>query len=474
MNLAETIIYVFYAFVLTTLSGSVFSLLWLLLRRRLGTGKEVLLSRCLRVGLQFYLVPVLFVAVLWRRGDNMLLLPWLKETDPRVRAFGRSTMTFYLSIALLCIWGIGMVVAFIRYLRERPELKDLLRCSEPESSQDVLDCFERIKQRFGIHRHIVLLRSCEGCVPCTVGIVRKKVIIPYRTPKFNMKELEVIFSHELMHCKRQDLFFKAEFVAANIIHALNPLVYLMRKYDNDYTEVACDQMTCEVMEDAFSHKEYCRTILKMVAEKNGEKEEVALGITEKKNALQQRVEAMIQYEGSGKMKKQIAVLLTAVFVAGSSMTAYAAGNGVAMLHDGLYQATRSTTSDDENGWVNTLEERVVSAEEFATYGCIVMDDGTGTTRAGGTINNWGLSSIVTASTASFYVPAGGVVTVNVWTDPADQKIEVGVERVGGDAIAVTGTDTVAHQFSISEAGDYRVYIRNCSGRYIHVSGSYSY
>lgn len=473
MSLAETSIYVLYAFELTTLSGSVFSLLWLLLRKCLGTGREVLLSRCLRVGLQFYLVPVLFIAVLWRWGDNMLLLPWRKDTGSHVSILGRSTVTFYLSIALLCIWGVGMVVAFIRYLRKRPDLKDLLRCSEPERSQDVLDCFERTKQRLGIHRHIVLLRSREDCVPCTVGIVHKKVIIPARNPEFRMRELEVIFSHELMHCKRQDLFFRAEFVAANLIHALNPLVYLMRRYDNDYTEVACDQMTCEVMEDAFSHKEYCSTILDMVVQKKDEKEEVALGITEKKSALQQRVEAMIQYEGSGKMKKQMAVLLTAVFVLGSSMTAYAAGNGVVMLHDGLYEATRSVTSE-ENVWVNTLEERVVSAEEFATYGCIEMEDGVvNIGRAGGTIN-WGLSSIATGSAGPISLKAGDVVTVNVWTDPEDQKIEVGVERVGGSAVSVTGTDTVAHQFTISEAGDYRVYVKNCSGRRITVTGAYSY
>lgn len=476
MNLTESIIYVFYAFVLTTLSGSVFSLAWLLLRKCLGAGREVLLSRCLRVGLQFYLVPVLFVVVLWHRGDNMLPLPWRKDAGHQVSILGRSTMIFYLSIALICIWCVGMIAAFIRYLRERPDLNDLLRCSAPERSQDVLDCFERIKQRLGIHSHIVLLRSCEGCAPCTVGIVHKKVIVPARTPEFSTRALEVVFSHELMHCKRQDLFFRAEFAAANIIHALNPLAYLMRKYDNDYTEAACDQMVCETMEDAFSHKEYCSTILEMVVEKNGAKEEVVLGMTEKKSALQQRVEAMIQYERSKKMKKQIAVLLTAVFVAGSSMTAYAAGNGVVMLHDGVYEATRSVTSEDENDWGNTLEERVISAEEFATYGCIVMESETGTTRAGGFINNWGLSSIATGSTSSFHVNAGGTVSVNVWTDPENQKIEVGVMRtgLGGSGFSVTSSNSIGHTFTLEEAGDYYVFVKNHSGRSIHVNGSYTY
>lgn len=471
MSLTESIIYVFYAFVLTTLSGSVFSLLWLLLRKRLGAGREALLSRFLRVGLQFYLIPVLFIAILWRRGDNMLLLPWLKDTAPHIRILSQSTMTFYLSVALNCIWGVGMIAAFIRYLRERPDLKDLLRCSEPERSQDVLDCFERIRERLGIHRHIVLLRGRGGCVPCTVGIVRKKVIVPARTPEFSRQELEVIFSHELMHCKRQDLFFRAEFAAANIIHALNPLVYRMRKYDSDYTEAACDQMTCEAMEDAFSHKEYCSAILEMVVQKKDENKEVALGIMEKKSALQQRVEAMLQYEGSGKMKKQIAALLTAVFVAGSSMTAYAAGNGVVMLHDGLYEATKPVTSE-ENGWVNTLEERFISAEEFATYGCIVMEN-VNIGRAGGTVN-WGLSSAATGSVAPFHVDAGGTVSVNMWTDPEGQKIEVGVMRVGGSGVSVTSSDTIVHTFTISEAGDYYVFVKNHSGRRITVGGAYSY
>ncbi|MDE6420131.1 MAG: hypothetical protein K2K87_06355, partial [Lachnospiraceae bacterium] len=90
------------------------------------------------------------------------------------------------------------------------------------------------------------------------------------------------------------------------------------------------------------------------------------------------------------------------------------------------------------------------------------------------IIDWGMSNGATYSTTAFLAKAGDVVTINVWTDPENQKIEAGVERVGGGAVSVTSSDTIAHQFTISEEGHYRVFIKNCSGMRITVSGSFSH
>lgn len=474
MSLGEIAIYIFYCIMLTTIAGSLFSLLWLLLRRCFGGGNVLLLSYIQRIAVQFYLIPVLFFAVLWSRGDNTLIWPWLGDADPHVIIFHRSELIFWIAVISLTIWAVGNAAVLIRYWKERRALREFLGCTEAEKGQSVLECFERTKKRLGIHKKIVLLRSCEGSMPCTVGIFQKKVIVPKRVPEYSDRELEIIFAHELMHCRRHDLFFKAEFLAANFIHAVNPLVHLMRQLNLEYTEIACDLMTCSRMQDVFTHKEYGRVLLQFAVKKEEEDEkEPSHGIVERKSLLEKRVQAMLWYERKKPMKKGAAALIAALFVAGSSMTAFAAGNGIAAIQDDIYWTTSVKCEGESAGITNTLPERVLTAEEFAAYGSIVMEEGLSLSRAGGTIE-WPMSAGATYSSTSFYLNKGDTVSVAIWTDPENQTIEAGIVNINGGAVSVTGTDKIGHSFTAWEDGHYRFFVKNCSSIRITVSGAYTH
>lgn len=473
MILGDVAAYVVYAFLITTVTGGMFSLAWLLLRRCFGDGKGRFLTRCLRIGVQFYIIPIVFFMILLSRGDNALFSLWVTDDMPQVKIFHRSLAINALMIMLIAVWLAAAVDAFIRYRKEKRALRDALCGIEVEEDKNILACYERIKERIGVHKEIALYRSCEGSIPCTVGKLHKKILLPKREPEYSDKELEIIFAHELMHCKRHDLFFKTEFLVANLIHMVNPFMRRMKEIHQEYTEIACDLETCERLKDLFTPKEYGKVLLWMsVGPDLCEKMETT-GITEEKSELRRRIETVIRYGGGKGMKKRVAVLITALFVLGSSMTAFAAGNGIVALHDGIYQVTaeRNGTEDE---YSNTLEEHFLSAEEFASYGCIVMEDGVGITRGGLSIA-WAMRSGKTYSTKAYYLEEGDIVGVSIYTDPEDQDIEVGIENVNlGNVVYVEASESIMHQFTIERDGYYCIYVKNCSDIKIDVYGVFTY
>lgn len=473
MKLGDIAVYVLYAFVVTTMGGGVFSLVWLILRRFLGEGKERFLTRCLRISVQFYMVPAVFLGVLWSRGDNVLFALWMPKGSQHVRVLHRSLAINALMIMLIAVWLAVAVDAFVRYRKEKRALQDVLCGIEKEENAGILACYERIRERIGVHKEITLYRSCEGSIPCTVGKLHRKILLPKREPEYSDKELEIIFAHELMHCKRHDLFFKAEFLAANLIHMVNPLMRRMKEIHAEYTEIACDLETCEKLSDLFTPKEYGWVLLRTsVGPELCEDTETA-GITEEKSELRKRVETVVRYGGGKGMKKRVAVLITALFVLGSSMTAFAAGNGIVAFHDGIYQATTRKAAA-ENDFSDTQEMHVLSIEEFADGGLIVMEDGVGIARSGITLT-WTMRAGKTYTTLAYHFEEGQVVSILAYTDPEDQDFEVGLENSDtGNVVYVEATDTVAQSFTVEKEGDYYICVKNCSDIRFTLHGTVTY
>lgn len=479
MTWSEIVVYLFYAFLITTASGSVFFLLWLLLKQCLPKGNELLLVRCLRIGVQIYLIPVLFGFLLWKNGDNILLAPWADGGAPQIRVFMFPTRPIILTAeALMAAWCVGIATALIRHLRTRKEMREQLMLSEPESDQRVLACYEKIRERLGIHREIRVFRSSVIPVPCTAGHFRQKIILPAKTDTYSETELEVLFAHELMHCRRHDLFYKAEFVLMQIIHAVNPLAYVMKDIHGDYTEFACDAAVCMELEDLFSTKEYCGALFRMAAEdeQNGTgKDRDDTKLVEKTCSLQRRIEAMHKYNKAKKMKKQITALVVALFVLGSSMTAYAAGDGIVAIYGVFEDATlhvRLAAPQDPVDF-NTLTEYTMSAEEFEALNAIEMEEGMHNETRSGSSFNWPLDANATCRTTAFWVNAGGKVGVTSYTRPDGQHVRVGIKKVEGDAVYVDGYGDINYTFTVSESAHYYFFVENLSGQHITVAGAYT-
>lgn len=90
-------------------------------------------------------------------------------------------------------------------------------------------------------RKLPCLRVMEGGRrgPFTVGLVKKWIFLPEEV--LEDENLEFILRHEMAHCKENDNFWKLFFLAVQVVHWFNPMVWLMRKSVNQDMELVCDE-----------------------------------------------------------------------------------------------------------------------------------------------------------------------------------------------------------------------------------------
>ena len=149
------------------------------------------------------------------------------------------------------IWLIGALVLLlfhlINYWRFRRAIKPILK-------------------KDGEYRKLPIYR-CHGIEsPMMTGFFRPSILLP--DTDFSPEELDIILTHEYVHYKRKDLWYKLLLVAANAVHWFNPLVYLMVRQANRDMEYSCDDAVTKGRDLEF-RKLYSMTILKTMKRKDG-------------------------------------------------------------------------------------------------------------------------------------------------------------------------------------------------------------
>lgn len=471
MSFDRAMIYAFYALLMTAVSGSLYMAGWMLVKRRFDRGHERLLLKYLRIGGLIYLCPILFVVILWRWGDQVLVSPWLGKHRTPMSIFITVPEIVWAARIGFLLWGIGAAVMLAFWLEEKHRLRQICRSSSAEENQKVLDCCGRMQECLGIHRKIIVLRSEGVASPCMTGSVRVRIILPYRQNDYTDAELEALFAHELTHCKRRDMFFRNMFLLVSVIHALNPLAHWMRRYNKEYSEMACDLAVCERLSGLFSIKEYGERVLS-IAIKDGEEWKSAVAVAEKEPSLKRRMEALHSRKYCKRANKRTVALITALLILGSSMTAYAAGNEMVKFQMDSACSLMDIT-EEENIWVNTLEEQYISPEEFAAYeaGGVITDDSEPFLNRSGESFSVSITVGGIYESGWFHLDKGQTVTVSVCTDPDGQLVQAGIKYQNGSATAVTGVEP-DHRFTAQEEGSYCFFVRNLSSQPIKAYGFY--
>ena len=101
---------------------------------------------------------------------------------------------------------------------------------------------------------------CEGIEsPMMTGFFRPSILLP--DADFTPEEMEIILTHEYIHYRRKDLWYKLLLIVANAVHWFNPLVYLMVRQANRDLEYSCDDAVTKGRDLEF-RKLYSMTILK--------------------------------------------------------------------------------------------------------------------------------------------------------------------------------------------------------------------
>lgn len=170
------------------------------------------------------------------------------------------------------IWAV-CTVGMIAYnaWRHGRFLKMVNRWSEDITNPETLDVLDILKTEMKIGTHVGL-KTCP-CItsPMMIGFFRPAILLP--SIKIDSDELTFILRHELVHLKRNDLWYKTLVLLATAIHWFNPVVYIMAKAIAVQCEISCDERL--VQETSLEQrKQYGETLIGVV--KNGVKLQTAL------------------------------------------------------------------------------------------------------------------------------------------------------------------------------------------------------
>jgi beta-lactamase regulating signal transducer with metallopeptidase domain len=356
----------FIVLLLTDITGTLFYLISLLFQRERFRSNTGFLRFLVIATLCAYTVPFVYVVLytnacvydIWGLSSNTNL-------------FYNSLTTKHLFALLGLAWTVMFLILLAHRLYRRFRWSMVCRGNIPEEDAEVEQCFLDVCTRLGIEGRVELCRNDLVEMPCMTYYHGPVVILPYR--KYMRQQAEVIFYHELCHYKERDVHLKTWGVLVSQLHVFNPAVHILLDQIDLICEKCCDRMACEKGKDVFTTKEYFEIIKRMILT-DGKKERYQLfSLVDTKSNYERRIEYMKKYQEQGCLRKGTALLLSVCFLLGSSMTALAAGDGLADTYVGMTEDTSSKTTDDVLD--EEAFEELCRAYDLDPEKVVMMDDG---------------------------------------------------------------------------------------------------
>ncbi|MDE7477296.1 MAG: M56 family metallopeptidase, partial [Lachnospiraceae bacterium] len=161
---------------------------------------------------------------------------------------------------LFIIWSVGVMFLTAYYVTAyRRMYRKVKRWSHDCKDSVLLKMASDIGVEIGlkIMPQIRIMESSSNG-PFTMGVLKVNVCVPQSVS--SEKELYYVLKHELIHCREKDILWKFLFLAVNVVHWFNPLVWLMRRLAGNDIEQACDE---DVLKDVSmsGYREYSNVIL---------------------------------------------------------------------------------------------------------------------------------------------------------------------------------------------------------------------
>lgn len=302
-----------------------------------------------KVTLCTYLLPFVYFVLYAGEWFDMV------RDGRAINLFYGTSVIFNISAVFGCIWLGMFVVLLIHKMFCRHFWMEICKGNIPEEDEATCKVFHDICAELGIDGEVSLCRNDMVQTPCITYCHGYVVVLPLVC--YTEKQAKVIFYHELCHYLNGDMRLKTVSVIAALLHVFNPAVYFLLGQMDLICEKYCDRAACEKGIDAFTRKEYFEIILELMISDGKKNRYQLFALADKKSNYERRVAYMLGFHKHGGLKRRSAVILGAVFLAGSSITSLAAGGGVA----NVYQEVAERTSNKES----YVAEAADSSEEAA-------------------------------------------------------------------------------------------------------------
>lgn len=207
-------------------------------------------------------IPAKGMLLLWQAailrlclpGQISLPAPWMEASVSRNTAGGGQMWTW------IWLWGVffaGMVTVF-RWKRARSLLK---------KARPFPDASCRQWLGGGTKRKVKVL-LCPGIkTPLAVGLLRPRILLPQNMDRQDKDRLHWVLTHEMVHIRRWDPWWKGLALLCRCLHWFNPLVWLLPAFLEGAMERSCDEACLERL-GSRQKKGYALALLSLAEEQS--------------------------------------------------------------------------------------------------------------------------------------------------------------------------------------------------------------
>lgn len=223
---------------------------------------------------------------------------------------------------LVIFWLLGTSVLGFWYLFTFQHFRRKLCQGNPAPVCDELQQLaEQCARTCGVRQKPILRALPEIQGPMLVGFLRPIIAVP--VDGLPLSGASLILTHELVHFKRRDLWWKLLGVVSRSIHWFNPIVWILGRELEFYAETACDAEVVQNL-DHNARKHYGYLLISYIPSQHNRKPMLGISFTPARNKLQRRLSIMLN---GNKSKKLITSAIVCVLAASSlTLSAFAAEN----------------------------------------------------------------------------------------------------------------------------------------------------
>lgn len=452
------LIIIFSSIFLCSLTGTLLFFVWKRISGKLEEyGFIHIVYALLKLIMLAYICPVVVIILLQYFWDGIIF-----------------TLTPFISHAISAIaivWSIGFIIQLTKYLIRRYQFEKAVLLSEVES-KEVKVLFEVCKENVGIKKEIRLTTGMVP-VPFVKGTLKPTIVLSKDITEPD--HLKIIFYHELMHIKHQDLAWKVFGNMLIWIHWYFPaLRSLFEQYD-DWSETYCDFSVYTLIK---SRKQYFYILYEIAKQDTELGTAVCSAIYEDENGLVRRIERAKRIGEMNSMKFLSAMSLILVFCLAGTVTV--AGTTVGFQRGYLKVVDITTTGELVRGGEEELykkekqkEEKIKQIYQIVNFSMVKTE-----TKDIYIIKPTYVRPNTEAQTKSCYFKKGEVIKLTFLIAQEDdikvenKKVYSGLIREDQKRFFVEGSSDLTHNYVIEESGYYKVFFLNKSGYELQPAGDF--
>lgn len=160
------------------------------------------------------------------------------------------------------VWALGSLVFLsvhlIGYLYYK---RQILQMGAGVTDACILRQTFELKKELGIKDNLLIVKYDNVESPMILGLIKQLLVLPEE--QYSSEEMFFILKHELVHCKRKDVYAKFILIVANALHWFNPVIWIMRKEAAVDMELSCDERVTRGADYAV-RKAYTETLLSTI------------------------------------------------------------------------------------------------------------------------------------------------------------------------------------------------------------------